>query len=397
MATVDLGIVYEPHPQEFAELRAALSELTGSAPGQERLFGYAGPNDVVQLLLDAATWQNVLAVLAASFGGAFAASFGKELGKLAAVEVWKEKRNYYDAVKRVTASSFLKFVAAIKAMREKDQTVTIAVRIPGTPRNAGLVITSDDPAEIAWQISNVTRCTVAIQRVIFQSPGNPMDGDNPDKSIVIEVLENGDVRVLGVTIQMQEGVDEITEDYLTRQLPHRLNALSIAIVMLQLRLQLEEPKPMQIFIEGRPRFEDLTTLFMNPIFEVGALHARALLEFVGVKADRKTEKLVQVDLKNRNPDDAGIEKMVTPAGTLALVSPKDIGNLGPNAERAVFNLITSVHKGLAHTSTTYSSNPVDAREMLEGLELVQQIVDSHVYRPMGRRRPPVPIETVLRS
>ena len=205
MSTIDLGIVYEPHPRELAELDDALVEITGAQPSREHVVGYAGPNEVVQILIDAATWKNALSSLAALFGGTFAISFANELGKQVASEVWKEKKNYYEAVKQASANSFLRVVAAIQALRAKEQTVTIAVRVPGTPRNAGLVLTSNDPAEIAWQISNVTRCSVEIVEVIQQAqaanPGQPpRNGNNPDLSIVIEVLDNGDVRVLGAVI-----------------------------------------------------------------------------------------------------------------------------------------------------------------------------------------------------
>jgi hypothetical protein len=202
---INLGIVYEPHPAELKELSDSLIELTNTKPEQERIVGFAGPNEVVQLIIDSATWQNALYTLAMIFGGKFAASFSTELGKLVAGEVWKNKKNYYDAVKQKNAAPFLRLVKAIQDLRSKDQTITIAIKIPGTPRNAGLVITSDDPAEIAWQIANVTRCAEDIKKIILDARQNTnvekyTVGSNPDLSIVIEVLENGDVRILDVTI-----------------------------------------------------------------------------------------------------------------------------------------------------------------------------------------------------
>jgi len=206
MAPLNLGIVYEPHPQELANLSDVLTEISGTPPEKEQILGYAGPNEVVQILVDASTWQNALSGLAMLFGGIFTASFAQELGKQAASEVWKEKKNYYDAVKRMSAAPFYRLVSAIQALRQKDQTVTISVKTPSTPRNASLVITSDDPAEIAWQISNVTRCAREIHDIIPQitdaDPQSPLrNGNNPDMSIVIEVLESGDVKVLGVVIK----------------------------------------------------------------------------------------------------------------------------------------------------------------------------------------------------
>jgi hypothetical protein len=68
-----------------------------------------------------------------------------------------------------------------------------------------------------------------------------------------------------------------TEDYLARLLPHRLDAVAIAVLMLKFRLKWEEPRPMQIYVGGSLQFEGRTTMFTNPAIEVGVLHARALL------------------------------------------------------------------------------------------------------------------------
>lgn len=189
------------------------------------------------------------------------------------------------------------------------------------------------------------------------------------------------------------------EDYLTRLLPHRLDALAIAVRMLKFRLTWEEPKAMQIFVEGRLQFEGSTTLFTNPILEIGVLHARALLEFIGLKA--KSGLLLQVDPKSRQRDDAAIERISGPAGALPLVSPEDVGALHPNnseaAKRAIVKLIVAAHKGLAHTSATYFANPMNAHDILLALELTQKLVEEHVYLPLGRQRPPVPVEARMRK
>jgi hypothetical protein len=189
------------------------------------------------------------------------------------------------------------------------------------------------------------------------------------------------------------------EDYLTRLLPHRLDALAIAVSMLKLRLKWGEPKSMQIFVEGRLHFEGSTALFINPTLEIGALHARALLEFIGLKV--KDGLLLQVDPKTRQHDDAAIETISGLAGVLPLVSPEDVGAIHPDdseaAKRAIAQLIVATHKGLAHTSATYFSNPMNAQDVLLALELTQRLVEQYVYSPLGRQRPPLPDEAMVRD
>ena len=189
------------------------------------------------------------------------------------------------------------------------------------------------------------------------------------------------------------------EDYLTRLLPHRLDALEVAVLMLNFRLKWGEPKPMQVFVGGLLQFEGRTTMFTNPAFEVGVLHARALLEFIGLKVSNG--RLVQVIPSARKNDDAAIEKLVGSAGPLPLVTPYEAGAIHPPdpkaAKRALARVVMAAHKGLAHSSATYFSSPIEAEEALLALQLTQQLVERHVYAPLGRQRPPLPIEARPRA
>lgn len=185
-----------------------------------------------------------------------------------------------------------------------------------------------------------------------------------------------------------------SEDYLSRILPHRLDALAIAELMLKFRLKWNEPKPMQIYVDGRLQFEGKTTMFTNPALEVGVLHARALLEFLGLKVNAGT--LVQATSSSRNRDDAAIEMMLGPSGPLRMVTPDQAAAIHPAnpeaAKSALAKLIVAGHKGLAHSSATYFSAPADAEDILFALTIAQQLVEKYVYLPLGRERPPVPIE-----
>ena len=188
-------------------------------------------------------------------------------------------------------------------------------------------------------------------------------------------------------------------DYLARLLPHRLDAVAIAVLMLRFRLKWQEAKPMQIFVEGRLQFEGRTTLFTNPAIEVGVLHARALLEFIGLKVN--AGKLIQATAGSRQLDDAAIEKLVSSAGQLPLVTPEEAGAIHPAnpeaAKQALARVITVAHKGLAHSSAIYFASPIDAQEILLALQLTQQLVEHHVYAPLGMERPQPPIEARVRE
>lgn len=210
MRKIELGIVYKPYPEELEEFTLAVSKLTGLTPSEEKLFGFAGPNDVVQIILDAASWALVLKGTVAFLGGKFLSSYISELGKHAAlktIEAFQAKESNSES--NIDADSFMELVVAIKKLREKGQTVTIAVKLPDTPRNAGFIIETDDPREIAKQISFIAIHTEEIQnsyQAIINKGGKvPRTGNNPDMSLKIELLENGDVTFLGEKLELDKG------------------------------------------------------------------------------------------------------------------------------------------------------------------------------------------------
>ena len=187
---------------------------------------------------------------------------------------------------------------------------------------------------------------------------------------------------------------ENQEDYLTRLLPHRLNALTIAALMLEYETMWKEPQPMEIRVNGTLQFDGTTAMFSNPIFEVGVLHARSLLEFIGLKV--LAGELVQMELPRRNNDDAGIEMIKGPTGSLRMVTPEEAASVFPSdpksAREALVQVVIAAHKGVAHASKSYFANPADAEQIRFALLLTQKLVELFVYSPLGRERPPVPIQ-----
>jgi hypothetical protein len=203
MSIINLGMVYKPSPAELEDLSASLAEAAGARPVEEKVQGLAGPNDILQLVIDAVNWKTALEVLGVFLGGRFLKSFADELGKQAGASLWKNKKHYYEAVKSTASSALRQFTDSIRAIRAKDQVVAVAIKIPGSGRNAGLVLTSDDDAELLWQIANVYRCAVEIAAIIEPMVGDPVAMQKSGTiavSVRVEVLENGDVRVFDQTI-----------------------------------------------------------------------------------------------------------------------------------------------------------------------------------------------------
>ena len=185
-----------------------------------------------------------------------------------------------------------------------------------------------------------------------------------------------------------------TEDHLQRLIPYRLDSLAILALMLEFRLKWEEPKPMQILVDGRLQFEGLTSMFTNPIIEAGILHVRALLEFLGLKT--AAGSLIAVKPSQRRQDDAAIELLTHAGQPLQQVSPAQARASHPenptHGEACLVAAIEAANKGMAHLSTHYANSQMEAGQLLLAARLTQQLVEQYVYLPLGRVRPPLPIE-----
>jgi len=187
-----------------------------------------------------------------------------------------------------------------------------------------------------------------------------------------------------------------TADHLERLLPHRLDAVAILELMLQFRLKWEEPKRMQIFVEDRLQFQGSTSMFLNPILEVGVLHIRALLEYLGLK-ERAGHS---VSVRARKPDDSAIELLQHNGTTLVAVSPEQACAIHTSdpayAEQCYVAAIEAANKGMAHFTVNYPQNPADARQVLLASQLTQRLVEMYVYEPLDVPRPPLPIKARAR-
>jgi hypothetical protein len=189
------------------------------------------------------------------------------------------------------------------------------------------------------------------------------------------------------------------EYYLQRLLPHRLDALAILDLLVALRLKWREPKAMQVLVEGKTQFSGTTNLLTNPVLESGILHERALLEFVGLRV--RSGSLENIPPKDRRKDDAGIEKIPYAGSYLKVVTPAEAAASHPaDPSFGVTCLVAAweaAGKGVAHATTIYPANPTQVEQVGIAAQMIQAVVEKHVYRALGRTRPPPPIESVARQ
>jgi hypothetical protein len=142
-------------------------------------------------------------------------------------------------------------------------------------------------------------------------------------------------------------LEEIASDWLRL----RIHAVNNAAWAMEMQTRTNGTDKIKLSVGEELHFTSYSGNFLLPIYEIGFVHARALLEFIGLQA--KNGKLVQV--KQRRPSDIAIEHYSVNGHPLPKVSPAEICEFinmpVPVVEWALVGIIENANKLLAHVTT----------------------------------------------
>ena len=97
-------------------------------------------------------------------------------------------------------------------------------------------------------------------------------------------------------------------EYIERIIPYRLGMVDIFYQALTEMTFTDGAKSLEIFVDGKLKIRGNTNAYSNMAIEAGIIHARALLEFLGLKLDRNdTKKLKERDKSSKYKNDLFIE------------------------------------------------------------------------------------------
>lgn len=177
------------------------------------------------------------------------------------------------------------------------------------------------------------------------------------------------------------------DDVLTRWIPYRLEAVETLHMAWRWSYDWEEPKPLQVFVDGKLKLQGNTNAILNPMMEAGIVHARALLEFLGLCVVKG--KLSHV--RNRRPDDIAIEQFAASGKPLEMVSPQLAISTyqGPaaDAERALVAVFDLANKGFAHLSTGLSADRYTSEDLDIACRGIPTLVNNNLYVKLGMEPP----------
>lgn len=148
---------------------------------------------------------------------------------------------------------------------------------------------------------------------------------------------------------------------------------------------------MDVYIDGKHVISGNHYGLTNPSIEVGIIFARVLLEFLGLRVDKKTARLAPIS--KREVDDIGIEHFSTRHGPLPMVTIAKAMECYPgpssDAETSLITLIKHADKAVAHIT----SGPTQDCRTVELLELggtaVLALMSRYLYDPLGRKAPDI--------
>ncbi len=179
---------------------------------------------------------------------------------------------------------------------------------------------------------------------------------------------------------------------LTRWIPYRLEAVDTLLTAWRWSYEWEDPKPLEIFVDGKLKIRGNTNALINPMMESGIIHARCLLEFLGLCVTKG--KLSQI--KNRRPDDIAIEHFAVAGKPLEMVSPqKAISTyLGPaaDAEKSLVAVFDLANKGFAHLSNGLAPGRYTSEDLEIACRGIPTLVNNNLYIKLGIE-PPIPPST----
>src|SRR5882672_8041345 len=170
-------------------------------------------------------------------------------------------------------------------------------------------------------------------------------------------------------------------------IPYRMQAVDTLILATRLATRWPHPPPLEIHVDGKLQIEGNLHAFTNPAIEVGLVHCRALLEFLGLTAN--SGRIVNIN--RRRPSDIGIEHFSNASGHLSMVSPDtalsryDGGN--EDAETALLAVFQITNKGIAHVTEDIKDNPDHGRLIEIASRGIPSLVVSYLYTPLGLPAP----------
>lgn len=180
------------------------------------------------------------------------------------------------------------------------------------------------------------------------------------------------------------------EDILERWIPYRLQAIETLQFAWDWTRESDTSRQVKVLVDGKIKIEGNVATVANPMIEAGIIHARALLEFIGLCSING--KLGSI--RSRHSDDIAIEHYSTASFPLEIVNSDDAlaAYPGPRheAETALLAIFALANKELAHLTAGISFSQYTDQHIDIACRGIPVLLHNHLYAKLGREIPSAP-------
>lgn len=177
------------------------------------------------------------------------------------------------------------------------------------------------------------------------------------------------------------------QEVLNQWIPYRLQAIDTLQFAWKWINESDQQRQVQVTVDGNLKLSGNVALVANPMIEIGLVHARALLEFLGLAS--KDGKLTPV--RQRRPDDIAIENYSSDVFPIAKVTPSEALSAysGPkeDAEAALVAIFEWTNKGVAHLTAGVLSSDYTDRHLDIAARGIRALLNNNLYAKLGREIP----------
>ena len=187
-------------------------------------------------------------------------------------------------------------------------------------------------------------------------------------------------------------MDETLQHYLDTMLPYRLYALGAFEMALHLVAEFPGGADIECTFDGEPKMQGRSTAITNPSIEMGIVHSRVLLEFLGLKAKSDTKlvpakpRATDISIESFDLDKVSIEQALAPCN----------GNQVA-AESAIARTLTAANKLVAHSTDVIKIDNDSIESHLMTCKAIPVLFNLYFYQKLGLPMPNCEVERVAKS
>ena len=162
---------------------------------------------------------------------------------------------------------------------------------------------------------------------------------------------------------------------------YRLGAIAIGRLALRYTMSWDSVPSIKVCFDGEQVIDGKATAFTNSAIEAAIVHCRALLEFLGLGGSTQTELFERAT--RAKSDDIGVEQF---NGLSKLTVQRALQRYpGPKAEAeaALAYVIYLANKGLAHTTSSFTTHDSGSRLLEIAFRGVPALMVNNFYVPLG--------------